>query len=172
MINTRPLHAYGIMPGLLLIPVFLWNLILAPYLPAPLTTPAFTQDLPQWLTITENSLRLLLFTLPFLMPWPPRSPQTRRGLWLFVTGLGIYCASWLPLILSPNSAWSTSLIGFLAPAYTPALWLIGISLIGGRLFWGHRYRWWMYLIPALLFLAVHITHIALIHARFHGIMAA
>lgn len=167
MINTRPLHAYAFSLGLLLIPVFLWNLILAPYLPAPFTPPAVTQNLPRWLTFMENSLRILLFTLPFLMPWPTRSRRSRWGWWLFVAGIGIYFVSWLPLILIPNSAWSMSLIGFLAPAYTPAIWLIGLSLIGDRLFWGHRYRWWMYLIPVLLFLTAHIIHVTLIHAQFH-----
>lgn len=158
---------YGISLGLLLIPVFLWNLVLAPYLPPPFTVPAFTHDLPLWLTGMESGLRLLLFALPFLMPWPASSPRSRLGLRLFMVGVSIYFASWVPLILAPESAWSTSTIGFLAPAYTPALWLIGLSLISDTLFWGHFYRWWQYLIPAVPFLGIHIAHVALIHARLH-----
>ncbi len=53
----------------------------------------------------------------------------------------------------------------MAPAYTPALWLLGLAMIGRRLFWGHLYHWWMHLLISTLFLAAHITHTALVHGR-------
>lgn len=165
--SAHPLQAYGISLGLLLIPVFLWNILLAPYLPAALTAPAFLRELPPWFTMTENGLRLLIFFLPFLMPWPTRSPRTRLGIQLFITGTGLYFASWVPLLIAPNSAWSVSTVGFLAPAYTPGLWLVGLALVSERFFWGRFYRWWMYLVPALPFLVLHVAHVAIIHARFH-----
>jgi hypothetical protein len=50
---------------------------------------------------------------------------------------------------SPDSAWSNSLAGFLASAYTPLLWLIEIGLISG---------WWPYQVLSMVFVGVHIGH--------------
>ena len=68
-------------------------------------------------------------------------------------------------MMSPRSAWSTSAFGFAAPAYTPALFLIGMALLGSRLFWRQPYRWWFYLIASVGFLAAHIAHTLLVYAR-------
>ena len=80
-------------------------------------------------------------------------------------GTLVYFASWLMQIMFPASAWSTSALGFAAPAYTPFLWFLGIALLGRQLFWGTFYRWWMYLVLAIAFLVTHISHTALVYAR-------
>ncbi|MFC1996709.1 hypothetical protein ACFLXI_03755 [Chloroflexota bacterium] len=69
--------------------------------------------------------------LPLLMPLHWDTPQAIAGIVVYLIGLLVYFASWLPLKFSPDSIWSNSLSGFLAPAYTPLFWLIGITLIGG-----------------------------------------
>jgi hypothetical protein len=56
-------------------------------------------------------------------------------------------------------------LGFAAPAYTPLLWLLGIALLGDRLFWETFFRWWMYLALCIAFLAAHITHTLLVYFR-------
>jgi hypothetical protein len=61
--------------------------------------------------------------------------------------------------------WAGSALGFLAPAYTPVLWFTGLALLGRRLFWGGFYRWWMYLVLSLAFLAAHVTHTFIVYAR-------
>jgi hypothetical protein len=45
------------------------------------------------------------------------------------------------------------------------LWLVGLALVGRRLFWGHAYRWWFYLPGAAIFLSAHIWHTAIVYAR-------
>ncbi len=94
------------------------------------------------------------------MPLELSTAAQRRGLLLFALGTLVYFGSWLAVMASPASSWSTSALGFIAPAYTPALWLLGLALIGRRLFWGQLYRWWMYVVISALFLAAHITHTA------------
>ena len=69
-------------------------------------------------------------------------------------GLVIYYASWLPLIYLPETAWSTTAAGLLAPAYTPLIWLAGIALVGGS---------WLYGALSLLFVVVHVYHNVLAH---------
>lgn len=153
--------------GLLLLPVILWNIALVGQLPPAFSPAEFWRDVPQGLAFAENSLRVVVFAAPFFMPLNISTPASRRGLLIFALGVAIYFASWLALILFPASSWSTSAIGFVAPAYTPLLWLLGIALVGRQLFWGAFYRWWMYLLLALVFLAAHVSHTAIVYARSH-----
>lgn len=146
-------------------PVFAWNIALADRLPPAFSRAVFWSGIPGWLAVVENLSRVVLFALPFLMPLELRTPVQRRGLALFAAGTLVYFGSWLPLMLSPASAWSASAAGFLAPAYTPAVWLFGLALVGQRLFWGQFYRWWYYLAVAALFLGAHVCHASIVHAR-------
>lgn len=158
---------YAVSCGLLLVPAILWNVALTKQLPPAFSLAEFWREIPVPLAFAENSLRVAVFALPFFMPLRLAAPNSRRALLLYAIGTLVYFASWLALILSPASSWSTSALGFVAPAYTPFLWLLGIALLGRQLFWGAFYRWWMYLVLALAFLATHITHTALVYARGH-----
>jgi hypothetical protein len=73
-----------------------------------------------------------------------------------------YFASWLALMLSPGSAWSTSPMGFLAPTYTPLVWAIGIALVGDNLHWRMPYRSWVYIALAVAFTICHVTHAVIV----------
>ena len=162
--RQRLLH-YLASCGLLLVPAAVWNLAFVDQLPPVYAAAEFWRDIPAPLTFIENSLRMLVFALPFAMPLDLSTPAQRRALLIFVLGTLVYFGSWLAVMAAPGSSWSTSAIGFAAPAYTPAIWLLGISLLGRRLFWGHAYRWWMYLVVSLVFLATHISHTLLVYAR-------
>ena len=113
----------------------------------------------------ENLLRLIILILPFLMPLELTTVSQQRGLKVFVAGMILYFLSWLALILFPQSRWSQSWTGFLAPAYTPLVWLAGLGLIGRRLYWPGPYRWWMYLWLATGFTAFHVAHASIVYAR-------
>ena len=153
--------------GLLLLPAVVWNVAFGAQLPSAYAIEEFWRDIPAPLGFAENSLRMMVFALPFAMPLELSTPAQRRALLVFAVGTLIYFASWLAIMTSPESAWSTSALGFTAPAYTPALWLLGLAMLGRRLYWGHFYRWWMYLLLSGGFLAAHISHAALVYARNH-----
>ena len=89
----------------------------------------------------------------------------RRALLVFMLGTLVYFASWLALMVWPDSAWSTSAVGSLAPAYTPMFFLPSLAVLGKRLFWGSFYRRWMYLLVCIGFLSAHITHAAIVSMR-------
>ena len=167
MTPAAKIRHYALSCGLLLIPASVWNIALASYLPASFAPTEFWRDIPEPLALTENGLRLAVFVLPFLMPLDLEAPGRVRASFVFAAGTFLYFVSWLALILFPSSAWSASAPGFAAPAYTPALWLLGIALVGRRLFWGKFYRWWMYAVLASAFLVAHISHTALVFARTH-----
>lgn len=116
--------------GVLLLPVFVWNVLFANALPPAFAPGEFWRDIPDLLGVAENTLRLLVFTVPFLMPLRIVTARQRTGLGIFIAGNLVYFASWLALILAPNALWSQSAAGFLAPSYTPIVWLAGIALLG------------------------------------------
>lgn len=131
----------------LLIPILAWNLVFS----SKLAHPAFEHDeaVPKWILLLENVLRFAVMGLPLLMPLRWGSLLSKVGIAVYLIGVLIYFASWIPLMYAPNSAWSNSLAGFLAPAYTPLLWLVGIVLISG---------WWPYMALSVIFVGVHVGH--------------
>jgi len=161
----KQIRRFAVSCGLLLVPVILWNVAFANRLPPMFARGEFWRDIPVSLELAESVMRAFVFILPFAMPLEVAGVSQRRGLWLFLLGLLIYFASWLPLMCAPHSAWSTSALGVSAPAYTPAVWLAGIAMLGRRLFWGQHYRWWFYLVGAAVFLVAHITHMLIVYAR-------
>jgi hypothetical protein len=156
---------YALSCGWLLLPAAAWNIALAKHLPPTFHPDEFSRDIPTPLAYAENGLRIAVFGLPFLMPLDTSAPGAVRALFTFGAGTLIYFASWLALIWLPESRWCRSPWGFAAPAYTPVIWLLGIVLLGDRLFLGTFYRWWMYLVLCLAFLAAHITHTMRVYCR-------
>ena len=131
----------------LLIPVLVWNAAFS----SKLAHPAFKHDeaVPKWVLSLENVLRGAVMILPLLMPLRWDTLHSKVGIAVYLVGMVVYFASWIPLMVAPESAWSNSVLGFLAPAYTPLVWLVGMGLIGG---------WWLYLALSVVFVAVHIGH--------------
>ena len=165
MLTSKELRYFTLSCGLLLVPVILWNAAFASRLPPMFALSEFWRDIPVPLGLAENVLRVFVFVLPFAMPLSVGSVGQRRGLVVFVLGSLVYFGSWLPLMLAPHSTWSTGVLGAAAPAYTPAIWLVGIGMLGRRLYWGRRYRWWFYLVGGAAFLVVHIVHTLIVYAR-------
>jgi hypothetical protein len=95
----------------------------------------------------------------------------RTGLLLYTIGVVVYSLAWVAQIARPQSAWSTSAWGFLAPAYAPALWLVGIGLIGSRLFLPVPYTPWICIALSAVFLVFHNTHSAIVYRRGSGAAA-
>ena len=161
----RQLLRYGKNAGWLIVPVLLWNAFLTPRLPQSYAPEVFWFNIPAALSTTENTLRFFVIALPFFSPLEIVAQSQKLGIAIFCAGLAIYFISWLPLIYAPNSAWSLSAIGFVSPACTPAVWLFGLALMMRRLFWPSPYRWWVFIVLALGFLAAHISHAFIVFGR-------
>jgi hypothetical protein len=159
------LPRYALSCGLLLLPIFVWVALFTRFLPSALGTAEFWRDIPAPLAYLENSLRLVVSVVPFLMPLELASAPQRRGLVVYGIGTALYFSAWAALMIAPRSPWATDPVGFLAPAYTPLVWLLGLALLGQRLYWGRFYRWWMFLFPATGFVVAHVAHTALVYAR-------
>jgi len=150
----------------LLVPILAFNLLFTHQLPAAYQMDVFWKDIPKSISIPENLLRTLVMILPFFMKLRIATKSQRLGLVIYLTGMLIYFASWTVLIISPQSAWSTSIFGFLAPAYTPIVWLIGIGLIGDELRLPRIFcKPWMYWAVSASFLLFHNLHAFTIYSR-------
>lgn len=150
---------------LLTLPPLLFNLIFARNLPPAFRPEIFDKNIPLLITYGENILRVFVFIFPIFMLLKFQTQRQKAGLRIYIAGIVIYFTSWLLLIFAPHSAWSTSLFGFLAPAYTPFIWLLGISMTGDTLCIKLPYQWWYYLIGVAIFLAFHISHVFIVFTQ-------
>lgn len=147
---------------LLLIPIFLWNIVFANKLPESFQAMNFDLGIAKYIIISENILRLIVFVLPLMMTIRLNSTSHKIGLLIYIIGVFIYYSSWLILIYFPESRWSTNLLGYMAPAYTPLIWLIGIGLTGDSLYL-HEYFHWIYFISSIFFVSIHSYHTYLVY---------
>ena len=153
---------YAVNCFVLMLPVMLWNVLLASKLPPYFQPAIFNNNIPALIVAAENISRALVFLMTLLMPLSPVTQQQKTGLLLYVAGVLIYFSSWLALIYFPHSNWSTSVFGFLAPAYTPLLWLTGIALTGSRFYFNITYRRWYFMAACIIFLLFHNVHTFLV----------
>ncbi len=156
---------YALNGFVLLVPVFLWNARFATSLPRGYSPAFFERDIPPLVGITENALRLAVFFLPLLMPLTVEVPRQKVGLGLYLAGLAVYFLAWVVQIHHPESAWSRSVFGFLAPAYTTMIWLTGIGLIGSKLFVPIPYHPLVYHVMSTAFVAAHTMHAYIVYTR-------
>jgi hypothetical protein len=152
---------------LLTIPILAWNLIFANKLPKAFQPEIFWNDIPTFLTYGENISRTIVFIFTSLMPLKILTKTQEKGILLYVLGTLIYFASWLLLIYFPDTLWSNSVLGLLAPAYTPILWLAGIGLIGDSMYFNMPLKRWVFMLISVVFLIFHNAHTYLIYFRTH-----
>jgi hypothetical protein len=164
-VKTASFMNYMLNCMLLLLPIAAWNVIFASKLPQAYLAAVFEKDISPLITGGENIFRLLVFILPLLMPLRIETQSQKIGLWLYIVGTGIYFVSWLAQMYFPQSPWSLSAFGFLAPAYTPLIWLIGIGLIGSSLYFSSPYHSWMYILMSTIFIGFHLSHALTVYLR-------
>ncbi|GAB3274924.1 hypothetical protein GCM10027347_48090 [Larkinella harenae] len=153
---------------LLTLPVMIWNLALTDSLPKPYQPDVFWASIPPVVAYGENGSRIVVFTLAFLMPLKVSTLPQKAGVWVYGLGSLLYYGSWLVLIFHPNSLWSSSMVGFMAPAYTPAFWLAGIGLIGRSFYFNLPFSRWIFGLAAFIFLLFHLTHTYIIFSRIYS----
>ena len=142
----------------LTIPILVWNILLTDKLPKTTKPEILIQNIDPFIIYAENIIRIVVFTMMAFMPIKISKAIQWQGLLLFFFGTLVYFASWLFLIYYPDSLWSKSSLGILSPAYTPALWLIGIGLIGDTFYVNLPYKRWVFISLIIIFLVFHNIH--------------
>lgn len=157
------LKKYSFNCFLLMLPILVWNLLLTHKLPVEFQSEEFWSKIPPFLAYGENISRIMVFMLALLMPLNFSTPRQRMGILLYSGGTILYFISWLILIYYPESNWSKSVWGFMAPAYTPWVWLTGIEFIGNSFYFNLPYRRWIFFTCSLVFLIFHTLHTARVY---------
>ena len=152
---------------LLVVPALIVNLFWASRLPPEWQFDVFWRDIPPALTYGERISSLVVNVLPVFMPLRISTIRQRRGLVVYVVGMLAYFAAWVMMVYFPQSAWSMSLIGSTATAWTPIIWLIGIGLIGDSFYFSLPYKPLYYILPSGIFVAFHFSHALLVYMRFN-----
>lgn len=150
---------------LLLIPVLVWNALFTRKLPPAFAKDVFDRDIPVFVLRGENWLRVLISVLPVFVPLRFSWAGQEAAWVVYGSGLLVYFCSWLPLIHRPDSRWSRSAVGFLAPSYTPLGFFSGMALLGHSFYFPVSYPPGLYLLLVSGFLCFHVRHTYLVHRR-------
>lgn len=161
------LYTYLLNCFILFLPVMIWDMIFTNQLPDVFQEHSFWHTIPDFIYYGENISRILLFLLAFLMPFSLNTFPL-KGLVFYLSGLILYFISWSLLIWFPNESWTQNLLVFMAPAYTPALWLWGIGYAGNSFYFTIPFRRWIFMSVSVIFLLFHTLHTYIIFSRFHG----
>jgi hypothetical protein len=146
----------------LTLPPLAFSLLLMNVLPAALTPAQFNRDIPDTLLNLESTARVIVFALPAFFSIGLSTKIQRRGLKIYLSGLTLYVMSYGAQNFFPESAWSTSMIGFAASAYSNVFWMVGLGLLGENFYFlrSVRYRPIFYIAPAVIFVVLHTAHAA------------
>ncbi len=149
----------------LLIPIFIWNAVVTKKLPESFDADIMDAGMPKLILIAENLLRMIVFLSPILFKIDISTKMGSIGFALYIVGLLIYFASWLAVILIPETMWSKSVFGYAAPAYTTIVWFVGICFMIKSYYLNIPYAAWHYLTASTLFVGVHTLHSVLAFAK-------
>ncbi len=162
MITLETIITNGFIP---LIPIFIWNIAFYKKLPKAYGPNIFDANIPKVISSGETIFRCFVFILPLFFILGKNSSTQKFGIIVFALGALLYFSSWLMLIYKPESKWSNSAIGFTAPAYTPIVWFIGLSLTVENTYYTYAYSPWHYIVPAILLTIFHLSHSVLVFKR-------
>lgn len=152
---------------ILIIPIIIWNISFLSYLPSSYSPSNFNSDIPLWIIVGENLFRTVLFVFPLFLQINIKKSFENRGLITYLFGVVIYFSSWLAIIIYPTSAWSSSILGFTAPAYTPVIWILGLSMMVDSYYFKFKFNYskWHFLLPSMSLIVFHISHAIYVHNR-------
>ena len=146
-----------------LVPILIWNAVFFKSLPEKFQPDLFNSNIPEWILVAENTLRVVIFALPLFLKTEIRNHSGQIGFKLYIAGCSIYFVSWLLLIWNPKL--SENYFLFTAPAYTPLIWLFGLSLLFDGYYFDLKFKVWHYLLPSLFFITFHFLHTTLVYLR-------
>lgn len=148
-----------------IIPILAWNALFVSSLPPAFDPKSFNNGIPSAIMVGENLFRAAVFLLPLFFKLNISTSIGKAGLIVYIGGTSLYFLSWLIQIIAPNSLWSTSLLGFTAPAYTPIVWLVGLSLMADSYYFKATYSKWHLILPSIAFSFFHVYHTIFVYNR-------
>ena len=138
---------------LLFIPVIVINVLFTEYLPE-----CYLKNISHIILPVESIVRIILMALSAVMIIDISDRTGKTGILTYITGLVIYSVSYLILIKHYDTIGGNNIILQLSGYWTATIWLIGIGLIGKKLFIKIPYHCVIYIILSILFGIIHTYH--------------
>jgi len=135
------------------IPVIIFNIIFTKYLPD-----FYLKKIDHPIVIIETIARITTIALSVIMSIKLDNKTGKIGLIVYIIGILVYFCSYFIVIKIPAISFHNNFIVLLAPYWTSVLWLIGIGLLGNKLFINMPYHYSAYIIISIVFTVIHSTH--------------
>jgi len=138
---------------LFFIPILLFNILFIKKLPS-----HYLKNISHPIIIIETITRIITIAFSIIMAVNIQNKTGKIGLIIYIIGIIIYITSYFIEIYLPNTFFGATVIFILAPYWTSVIWLIGIGLLGNRLFVNIPYHFTVYLILSIIFATIHTIH--------------
>ena len=138
---------------LLFIPILVFNILFFKKLPS-----HYLKNISHPIIKAETITRIITIAFSMIMAINIQNKAGKIGLIIYIIGIIIYFSSYFIEIYFPNTIFSKKLIFILAPYWTSVIWLIGIGLLGIKLFVNIPYHFTVYLIISVIFTIIHTIH--------------
>jgi hypothetical protein len=106
----------------------------------------------------ETITRIITIAFSVKMYLNMHTKISKIGLIVYIIGILIYFCSYFIVIKIPAISFHNNLILLLSPYWTSVIWLIGIGLLGNKLFINIPYHYTVYVIISLIFTIIHSIH--------------
>ena len=138
---------------LLFIPILVFNILFFKKLPS-----YYLKNISHPIIIAETITRIITIAFSMIMAIDIKNKTGKIDLIIYIIGIIIYFTSYFIEIYAPNTLFGKNIIFILAPYWTSVIWLIGIGLVGNRLFVNIPYHFIVYLVLSIIFATIHTIH--------------
>jgi len=135
------------------IPVIIFNIVFTKYLPE-----FYLKNTKSPIVTIETIARVITIAFSVIMAINLDNKIGKTGLVVYIIGVFIYFCSYFIVIKIPAISFHNNIIVLLAPYWTSVLWLIGIGLLGNKLFINIPYHYAAYIVISIVFAAIHSIH--------------
>jgi len=131
------------------IPIIISNIALTKYLPE-----HYLKNINHPIVTIETIARTITIAFSAIMAININNEIGKIGLIIYIIGILIYFCSYFIVIKFSVK----NLVIILAPYWTSVLWLIGIGLLGNKLFINIPYHYAIYVLISISFAVIHSIH--------------
>jgi len=135
------------------IPIIIFNIIFTKYLPE-----FYLKKTNHPIVTIETAARIITIAFSVIMAIKSDNNIGKAGLVVYIIGVLIYFCSYFIVIKIPAISFHNNIIVLLAPYWTSVLWLIGIGLLGNKLFINIPYHYTAYIVISIVFTIIHSIH--------------
>jgi hypothetical protein len=134
-------------------PIIIFNIIVTKYLPE-----FYLKNINHPIVTIETIARIMTIAFSVIMAIKLDDKIGKAGLIVYIIGVLIYFFSYFIVIKIPAISFNNNYIVLLAPYWTSVLWLIGIGLMGNKLFINIPYHYTAYIVISFFFTIIHSIH--------------